>query len=112
MPAARKKSVPKKRTQTKIEGKLQAMKGDVIHIRTAPSDKSLIEKAAETLGLSISSFMLQNALKAARRELAEVEKISLSKRDASSFFAALESPPAPNAALLGAFQSYAKQSRK
>jgi uncharacterized protein (DUF1778 family) len=92
--------------------KTDSTKGDVIHIRTAPSDKSLIERAAENLGLSVSSFILQYALKAARRELAEVERISLSEADARIFFSALESPPAPNAALQSAFRDYTALAKK
>jgi uncharacterized protein (DUF1778 family) len=87
-------------------------KDDVIHIRSTPSDKSLIEKAADAVGLTISSFMLQNSIKAARRELAEIEKVSLSKRDAELFFSALMNPPAPNAALKAAFKDYDKQSKR
>jgi uncharacterized protein (DUF1778 family) len=92
--------------------KLDTAKGEVIHIRTAPYDKSLIEKAADSAGLTISSFMLQNSIKAARRELYEVERTSLSRRDAEIFFSALKSAPAPSAALKAAFKDYAKQSRK
>ena len=92
--------------------KVDSMKGDVIHIRTAPSDKSLIEKAAEQLGLTVSSFMLQNAIKAARRELAEVERISLSDRDASTFLSLITAPPAANAALKAAFKDHSKLHRK
>jgi len=92
--------------------KVDTTKGEVIHIRTAPYDKSLIEKAADSLGLTISSFMLQNSIKAARRELSELEKSSLSKKDAQTFFAALQSPSAPNAALRAAFVDYNKRSRK
>lgn len=92
--------------------KTDSTKGGVIHIRTAPSDKSLIEKAADQLGLTVSSFMLQNAIKAARRELAEVERYSLSDRDASTFLSALSAPPAPNAALKSAFKDYSKLFRK
>ncbi len=87
-------------------------KDDVIHIRTAPSDKSLIEKAAEGLGLTVSAFMLQNSLKAARSELAEIERISLTKRDAELFFSALLKPAGPNAALKSAFKTYEKQMRR
>ncbi len=87
-------------------------KGDVIHIRSTLSDKSLIEKAADAVGLTISSFMLQNSIKAARKELAEVEKISLTKRDAELFLSALTNPKAPNAALKAAFKDYEKQTRK
>jgi uncharacterized protein (DUF1778 family) len=71
-----------------------------------------IEKAANSVGLTVSSFMLQYSIKAARRELAEVEKISPSKKDAERFFSALMNPPVPNAALKGAFKDYEKQARK
>ncbi len=92
--------------------KVETSKDDVIHIRSTPSDKSLIEKAADAVGLTISSFMLQNSIKAARRELAEVEKISLSKRDAELFLSALVNPPNSNAALKAAFKDYDKNSKR
>lgn len=53
-------------------------------IRTAPQDKILIEKAADQLGLTVSSFMLQNSIRAARKELSEVERTSLTERDAQT----------------------------
>lgn len=92
--------------------KNESSKDDVIHIRSTTSDKMLIEKAADAVGLTISSFMLQNSIKAARRELAEVEKISLTKRDAELFLSALTNPQAPNAPLKAAFKDYEKQTRK
>lgn len=91
---------------------VSTLKESTVMIRTAPQDKSLIEKAADQLGLTISSFMLQNSIRAARKELAEVERTSLTDRDALSFFSALTNPPAPNAALKKAFKDYEKQSRK
>lgn len=48
----------------------------------------------------------------ARRELAEVEKISLAKRDAELFLSALTNSQAPNKALKTAFKEYEKQTRK
>lgn len=86
--------------------KLDANKDEVIHIRTAPSDKSLIEKAANALGLTVSSFILENSLKAARYELAEIERIVLSKKEAALFASALLNPPEPNTALKAAFKKY------
>lgn len=96
----------------KLKKKTDAAKEGVIHIRTAPSDKSLIEKAADALGLTVSAFMLQNALKAARKELLEIEKTVLSKADANLFFATLANPPKANAALKSAFADYNKRTRK
>lgn len=92
--------------------KTESSKDDVIHIRSTPSDKSLIEKAADAVGLSLSAFMLQNSIKAARREIAEIEKISLSKKDAELFLSALTHAPSPNAALKAAFKDYAKQAKR
>jgi len=87
-------------------------KDGMFTIRTAPQDKELIEKAAEHAGISISSFMLQCALRAARRELADMEKTTLSERDARAFFESMTKPPAPNQALKKAFKDYSKQVRK
>lgn len=92
--------------------KIDTSKDDVIHIRSTPSDKSLIEKAADAVGLTISSFILQNSIKAARRELAEIEKASLSKRDAELFLSALTNAPVANSALKSAFKEYDKQSKR
>ena len=87
-------------------------KEEVIHIRTTPKDKSLIEKAADIVGLSTSAFMLQNAIKAARNELSVVERVILSSHDAEKFYAALVNPPPPNKALKDAFGLYNKHSKR
>ncbi|MCB0412092.1 MAG: DUF1778 domain-containing protein [Bdellovibrionales bacterium] len=87
------------------------LKETKVMIRTAPQDKILIEKAADHLGLTISSFMLQNSIRAARRELAEVERTGLTERDAHIFFSALTNPPRVNEALKKAFKDYDKQSK-
>jgi len=87
-------------------------KESTVMIRTALQDKILIEKAADQLGLTVSAFMLQNSLRAARKELSEVARASLTESDAHVFFSALTNPPTPNEALKKAFQDYSKQSRK
>lgn len=92
--------------------RLDPTKEDVIHIRTAPQDKQLIEKAADNVGLTISSFILQNAIRAARKELSEVEKITLTNQDAKLFLSAITNKVTPNEALRKAFKDYDKQSRK
>lgn len=92
--------------------KAESQKDDVIHIRSTPSDKSLIEKAADALGLTVSSFMLQNSIKAARRELADIEQIRLSRKDSEIFLRALLNPTAANAALKAAFKAYETRPKK
>lgn len=91
---------------------LSPLKETKVMIRTAYQDKRLIEKAADHLGLTVSSFMLQNSIRAARKELAEVERTSLTERDAHIFFSALTNPPRPNEALKKAFKDYEKKSKK
>lgn len=81
-------------------------KDDVLNLRTTPEQKSTLEKAAERLGISTAAFILENSLKAARRELSSIQELSLAKRDAEIFLAALENPSGPNPALKKAFQKY------
>lgn len=89
--------------------KAAPLKDDTIHIRTNPRDKKLIQKAADTLGLNVSSFILENALRAARKELAAIDNISLGFRDAERFFDLLMNPPAPNPALKSAMNEHKKR---
>ena len=87
-------------------------KDDVFHIRSSQQDKKLIEKAASSVGLAASSYMLQSSLKAAKADLAEIQNISLSKKDASIFLNALNETQSLNASLKSAFEDYKKQSKK
>lgn len=84
-------------------------KKDNIHIRVEPEQKEVINRAADLLGLDLSAFVLLNTLKAARAELAQVEKISLSTNDANLFFEALTNPSAPNDNLKAAYQKYQEE---
>lgn len=85
---------------------------DILNMRIEPTQKKLLEKAAEVSGQSVTAFVLDHALQAAHRELDEVRTYSLSLRDAQVFLAALENPPAPNPALKEAFSSYEKKYSK
>lgn len=61
------------------------------------------------------SGLLKNTqvmIRAARKELVEVERTSLTERDAHTFLQALTNPPRPNEALKKAFKDYKKQSKK
>ena len=58
---------------------------------------------------NLSSFILENALRAARKELAVVDTISLGLRDAERFFDLLMNPPAPSAALKNAMSEHKKR---
>ena len=86
--------------------KESVLKEDKLHIRVNQKDKNLIERAAEFLGLNASAFVLENALKAARRELASIDTISLSRKDAENFLRLLTDPPSPNEEMKSAFAEY------
>ena len=84
-------------------------KKDNIHIRVEPKQKEVINKAADLLGIDLSAFVLQNSLKAARAELAELERLSLSRADANLFFDAIISPPATSDNLKAAYEKYQEE---
>ena len=90
----------------KKEKETTHLKEDKLHIRVNQKDKNLIEKAADFLGLNASAFVLENALKAARRELASVETLALTRQDSEIFLRLLTDPPAPNKAMRDAFAEY------
>lgn len=70
-----------------------------INLRTSMEAKLTIERAANLMGTTVSSFMLQNAYEAARRIVAETDTLTLTQRDFDAFVAALEKPKKPKAAL-------------
>jgi uncharacterized protein (DUF1778 family) len=82
---------------------------DMLNMRVEPTQKRLLEKAAEISGQSVTSFVLEHAVQAAHRELDEIQKYSLSIKDAQAFMAALENPPVANASLKKAFSDYGKK---
>ena len=70
-----------------------------INLRTSVEANAMIERAANLMGTTVSSFMLQNAFEAARRIVSETDTLLLTQRDFEAFTAAIENPPKPNAAL-------------
>lgn len=70
-----------------------------INLRATPVTKHLIEQAAETMGTTLSAFVLQSAYEAAAKLLHEHQLLILSTQDRDAFLAALEHPPAPTEAL-------------
>jgi uncharacterized protein (DUF1778 family) len=88
------------------------IKDDVLNLRTTPEQKELIQKAAQLLGVSAASFILENSLKAARAELSAVDVLKLAKNDAEAFFDALENPKTPHPAIVSAFKSYEKNFKR
>lgn len=72
-----------------------------------PSDaKRTLERAAEITGRSLTDFVVDNALTAARKAIEESEQMRLTGEDREMFLAALANPPEPNKDLKAAAAWY------
>lgn len=75
---------------------------DRIELRATKEEKRLLATAAALERLDVTSFILRNALPAARDVVDRSERIVLSERDTARVLELLENPPEPTAALLAA----------
>jgi uncharacterized protein (DUF1778 family) len=83
-----------------------------LNIRCDSHTRQLLDKAASYAHVSISEFVLSNALASAERVVQERESITLKPKDFEAFLAALDTPAKPNAALKRAFKRHAAQVRR
>jgi len=74
--------------------------------RIPRESRELLERAAALSGATLNQFVVQAAIKEAQTLLAREQTIVLTEADAGRFFAALDRPPAPNAALRKAAKVY------
>jgi uncharacterized protein (DUF1778 family) len=77
-----------------------------VEARIAPDGLAIIRRAAEIQGRSVSDFMVAAAQEAARKTVAEVELIHLSREATEQFAALLLTPPPPADALLRALKRH------
>ncbi|MFT6835163.1 MAG: hypothetical protein ACJA0H_001198 [Francisellaceae bacterium] len=71
-----------------------------IEIKTEDTVKSTLEKAAGIVGVSLSSFLIQNSLPKAKKIINDEKHIKLSDNDFNKFLEILDNPPEPNQALI------------
>lgn len=83
-------------------------KEDRLQVRVDAHSRSLLQRAADYSHKSLSQFVLSTALEKAEQVVNDNELITLSNRDWSVFYDALNKPPAPNAKLKQAFKRYKK----
>lgn len=81
-----------------------ALKDVRIDFRTNVNQKLILEKAAKIKNVSLSSYILNSAMKQAEIDLKENEDLILSNRDRDLIMNLLENPPEPNEALKGLFK--------
>lgn len=79
-----------------------------LHIRCDQEIRRLLDKAAAYAHMSVSEFVLRNAVEQAQSVVQAHEAVTLSQRDFAAFLDALDTPPQANPALQRAFASHAK----
>lgn len=82
-----------------------------LHIRCDQEVRRLLDKAAAYARMSVSEFVLQNAVEQAHSLVQTHEAITLSQDDFSAFLQALDTPVGMNPALQRAFERHAKDVR-
>ena len=87
------------------------LKESRLNIRCDNHTRQLLDRAASYAHVSISEFVLSNALASAERVVQAHEAITLKPKDFEAFLAALDAPTKPNAALTRAFERHADQVR-
>ena len=80
-----------------------------ITARVPQNVQDTLQQAAELLGATLNQFVVQAALSEARRVIERDRVIHLSSTDAAYLVKLLEKPPAANARLRKAFQTYKKR---
>jgi len=88
-----------------------ATKESRLNIRCDLHARELLDKAAAYSRVSVSEFVLKNALASAEEVVQAHESITLKPEDFLAFLAALDAPLKPNAALKRAFERHAEQVR-
>ncbi|MGH6924913.1 MAG: DUF1778 domain-containing protein [Propylenella sp.] len=69
---------------------------DKLDIRISPEAKRVLQDAARERHTTISQFVIDSALGAAREVLAERTRIGLSSEQWAAFLTALDAPPEPH----------------
>ena len=77
-----------------------------IEARIAPEALTIVKRAAELQGRSVSDFVVAAAQEAANRAIEEAQIIRLSVEDQRAFAEAIADPPAPSAALVRAAKAH------
>lgn len=74
-------------------------KRDTLNIRIKPEERSLIDRAARTLGKNRTDFILDAARRAAEETLLDQTVLRVSPEVYEEFLARLDAPAQPNARL-------------
>lgn len=81
-------------------------------LKLDPDDKDILAKAAALMGTTMAGFVRSAAKEKAQALLEREARITLTRRDAEAFVAALDSAFRPNAALERAISQAKRQVRR
>lgn len=79
-----------------------------ITARVSSAVAETLNEAAELAGTTLNSFVIQAALEKAQRVIDREKMIHLTRNDAAMLLDLLDNPPAPNAAMMKAFERFKK----
>ncbi len=82
-----------------------------LEARISPEIKSLLQKAADLEGLTLTDFVIASVQEAAIATIQKHQTLKLSLEDSEAFVDALLNPPLPNQALLAAAVRYQQTMR-
>lgn len=77
-------------------GRSPAERETRISVRIKPAEQALIARAARIRQMTLSDFVLENALRAARQLVAEEKHFEMTPKQFRRFCRALDAPPAKN----------------
>ena len=96
-------------TTPQIATKTAKQTRERIDVRLRREQKDFIEKAAHIKGLTVTDFIIQNAVENAQRTIREYEVWTLELPDAELFAEALAAPPSLGPRLADAAQRYKEE---
>jgi len=79
-----------------------------LEARVSPETKALCQRAAEIQGSTLTEFLVNTVVEAAKATVRENEFVELTQRDRIAFVEALLNAPAPNARLQRAAARHAR----
>ncbi len=88
--------------------RLNNMKAARLDVRTTDAAKATIESAANYMGITTSSFILECAVEKATQILQQAQTINLNDNESRKFTEILDNPPEPNLKLKKLFKKHKK----
>jgi uncharacterized protein (DUF1778 family) len=84
-------------------------KETTIELKLSQENKERLQKAAAMTGLSLTDYVIYQALNAAINHMEIYGKVVLSERDSEIFLAAMENPPLANEELKAAIKEHIEE---